>query len=484
MPLRRELGDSVTFSAAWVGSLDEEGKPTIDEGDPEAQSATVEICAGMVASAQQWLLFMECLYADDTWQALPLGWQNCAAANGIDDKAVSACIADGTGEEQLKASIAAAAAEGIQGVPTVFINGRHYLGDREEASLKARICYAGTDETLPAKCADVPRPQKISALLLTDERCADLEECRIDRELAFLAALLPSMEVRTVDYRSEEGQALYARIVEGKGLATVPVLVMKDGLDSFEDAKRALAEVMIPFEKGSLLPLGAGFDPTSEICDNGVDDNADGATDCADATCAQTPDCREEIKTRIDLFVMSQCPFGAMVMPAADHFLAHMRRDRSKVDFRIQFIGAEKDGAFDSMHGSAEVAEDIRTLCVQELYGENYAFMAYILCRARSYQSDEWEGCVTKKMDAKKISACADGALGKELLSASFKLAEETGMASSPSWMLNNRYVMDARSASQIFEQFCARNPSEDCNRPIKPLLIDSEGDQPPASCH
>ncbi|MBU0762024.1 MAG: hypothetical protein KKD39_03280, partial [Candidatus Altiarchaeota archaeon] len=47
-----------------------------------------------------------------------------------------------------------------------------------------------------------------------------------------------------------------------------------------------------------------------EICDNGVDDTSDGKADCEDPACALALNCRPELPAKLDLFIMSECPFG------------------------------------------------------------------------------------------------------------------------------------------------------------------------------
>jgi hypothetical protein len=169
------------------------------------------------------------------------------------------------------------------------------------------------------------------------------------------------------------------------------------------------------------------------------------------------------------------------LLPAVDAFLAHMGRDRRQVDLRIGLIGSVgAGGALESMHGEEEVAEDLRLACAQELYGERYRFLAYAVCRADAGRGDDWRSCVPKGLSAKAIARCAEGERGRALVAASFAAAEAAGMAASPSWLLNEKLEVQARTAEQIRAAFCARNgDAAGCATPI-PEPEDGEPVAPP----
>ena len=59
------------------------------------------------------------------------------------------------------------------------------------------------------------------------------------------------------------------------------------------------------------IGVGAEFDPYAEVCDNNVDDNTDGAIDCADTTCSKALACAPKVERPVaDLYIMSYCPYG------------------------------------------------------------------------------------------------------------------------------------------------------------------------------
>ena len=148
------------------------------------------------------------------------------------------------------------------------------------------------------------------------------------------------------------------------------------------------------------------------------------------------------------------------------------------------------------MHGDAEVAEDLREICAEKYYGKNYQFMDYVLCRNKAYQDNrgkeadpnEWTACAKGGMKADVIKKCAEGDEGKQLLTASFKLAEDLGISGSPSWLLNNKFDMRGRTADAIKTDFCDKNPGlAECANKLSsgegeaPVPAGSCGGAPPA---
>ncbi|MBN2340445.1 MAG: thioredoxin domain-containing protein [Deltaproteobacteria bacterium] len=475
LPLHKKLNGALDLSIEYIGTVDENGVPDLAHGDREVSSAIIELCVANVAEQPAWLDFMGCLYEDTLWRDIPGNWKNCAEDTAVPVKDVEHCITEGGGEAELVRSIAKAAAEGIQAAPTVIIDNREFVGPLDEEFLLTHLCYfAGKESTRPTLCEDIEKPKPLHAMLLNDIRCG--AECDAAREVEFIQALFPAMEILEVDYSESAGKDLFDEMVDSGAPAAVPAMYIQETIDDLGPAAMPLAQYMIEFKDGLLLPLGLEFDPSKEICDNEQDDDGNEQIDCDDPYCAAKSVCRPEISNRVDLFIMSQCPYANMVIPAVDHFLNHLRDNGStQIAFRFQFIGSEKDGTLYSMHGKNEVDEDLRMACVQELYSVDHTFMKYMMCRAANPHNDDWQKCLTDTMSEKDVSACAEGAQGHRLVADSFQLADALNKNGSPSWLLNNKIEMNARTSSQILAAYCARNDDPACDVALKKMLIDED---------
>jgi len=145
----------------------------------------------------------------------------------------------------------------------------------------------------------------------------------------------------------------------------------------------------------------------------------------------------------------------------------HFGRARTKIDFTVSYIGdVAADGELDSMHGRAEVDEDLRQVCAQELSGRSYAFVDYLACRSRNLAAD-WTTCVPPSLEVEALRACAEGPDGRRLLAASFERSKALGFGGSPSWLLNNRHEMNGRTAAAIVDAYCEQNRLPECAREL-----------------
>jgi hypothetical protein len=168
--------------------------------------------------------------------------------------------------------------------------------------------------------------------------------------------------------------------------------------------------------------------------------------------------CREEITQKLDVFVMSQCPFGTQALDAMKEVLEAF----PNMDFDVNFIASydEATDTFSALHGQPEVDENIRELCAIKHYPDDYKYMEYIWCRNKNIRSTEWEDCATDNgMDAETIRACSEGEEGKNLHIENIKLANELGIGASPTWLANNQLTFSGISAEAVKQNYCSENP-------------------------
>lgn len=236
----------------------------------------------------------------------------------------------------------------------------------------------------------------------------------------------------------------------------LPAVLLDPAVEKDADGYTALQKYLTPVGKYRALKVGGKFDPTAEICDNTVDDDANGQADCADAACAPTLTCRPTTPKTLDLFAMSHCPYGAKAMLAAEAMLPSFGDD---VELRVHFIGNEKDGALSSMHGQAEVDDDIREICAMTKYPKDDQFVKFLGCISRDYKAADWKACATSAgMSPDVIQACFDGE-GKDLLRKSFAEADALKITSSPTFLVNNHRTFNAVAADKLQAQYCQDNP-------------------------
>lgn len=142
--------------------------------------------------------------------------------------------------------------------------------------------------SVPSVTTTVPSAVAMNVLVVNDDRCL---ECVSGMQalLVQLETLFPDMDVESFDYSSAEGQDLFEQL----DLQYLPAILFDD---SVKDAANYANIASYLEQKGSYLSLriGANFDPTAEICDNGIDDTGDGKVDCDDEACASKLICNED----------------------------------------------------------------------------------------------------------------------------------------------------------------------------------------------
>jgi|TARA_Y100000310_G_scaffold329278_1_gene398807 hypothetical protein len=159
----------------------------------------------------------------------------------------------------------------------------------------------------------------------------------------------------------------------------------------------------------------------------------------------------------LDLFVMSQCPYGTMaedlVMPIVEDF-------GSDVNFNLYFIANPAGDGFSSLHGQPEVDEDMRQLYIIKNNPEK--FFDYLECFNPDYRNPEasFEACADELgLDADAITSFIESDEGKALFAENIQKSTELGIGGSPTFYINGEPYQGARSESAITRALCVDAP-------------------------
>lgn len=272
--------------------------------------------------------------------------------------------------------------------------------------------------------------------------------------LVALKNIVGGADVKTLDYSEPKAKEL----MKATKTTLLPLFIFEDGVKQDKLALKILKPIMKtvgPYHK--LMQPKAFFDPTAEICDNKIDDDKNGKTDCEEESCKAHMACRPEQKKRLDVFVMSQCPYGVAALLSMQDVLKNFGAD---IDFHVNYIANKKPGGgFDSLHGEPEVKENIRQLCAKKHYAKDNKYMEYVWCRSKDYRNNKWEGCATGGIDPKVIAKCVKEE-GDKLFEENIKLGNALGISASPTWLTNNRFKFQGIDAETIKTKYCEKNPS------------------------
>jgi hypothetical protein len=414
-----------------------------------------------------------CACLTQTRTTMPLGWEDCASQAGIDVGGIKTCAMTEAGDELLASSYDAMMAADVPVSPWVVIDGMPFYLELEPQLVQEALCCAMGEDARPGSCPAKPGcfnvPVDLTVIL--DPRCPDCTSMA-EEAVGNLVLPFPMLTITIVQF----GDPGAAELFEASGAGVLPVLLLGDNATA-SAGWGAVEE--LTYEAGGyhvVIPdlMGARFDPTAEICDNGVDDTSDGKADCEDPACALALNCRPELPAKLDLFIMSECPFGTEALFALYDVSHHFDET---IDIRVHWITTIQDAAaiveesLDAMcvardgqalcglHGHTEVEENLRQICIQSLYTTK-EFMAYARCRTGPANLP-WEECAeAAELDVGTIEGCSLGAQGFDLLADDGVLADALGVDASPTYIFNNKYVegVDPKPGD-IADAICIFNP-------------------------
>lgn len=432
------FGDKVKLRVDFVGKVTD-GKLWSVRGADEVQADLAEVCA--MKHTSRWLEMLQCQNED--FKSSHENWRICAKRVEVQARVIERCMGSGEGTELLTRSFATAKEKGASSTPTLLINGVKYDGRRSKLSFTRKICEAFQGPT-PDPCEKLATTPPVKVLLLTDARCS---ECNTIKAETFLERDVDNPLVTIVDYGTEQGKDLYAQIKPRQ----LPALIFDAAAASDPNVGDTLKKTMEVVGDKRVAVLGK-WNP------NCLDDKG-----CEQKECRSVPVCRADKPKRLELYMMSKCPFAARGVAAAKETLDELKSEGSKIDLAIYYIGTANGAELKSRHGQTEIDEDLRQVCVQKQYSKDNKFLDYVVCRGEDLKNDDWQACATKLgMNVKAIEKCATGSEGKQLLQASFEFSSASMITASPTWLANGKYKFSGIDAAPIRKNLCEHNKGLD----------------------
>lgn len=456
------FGADIDFAVEYIGDILPTGDLTSMHGPKEVRGDTLQLCARQYS--EKWFEFVEC--QNENYRAVDTNGESCATRVGLDPAVLKTCAEGPEGKSLLEASFKKAKERDASGSPTIFIGGKEYNGNRRASDVMRAICGAYS-ESKPAVCNDLPVPPKVDVVILTDKRCGeDCDTTPIERQLP---NLMGNPSVTVVDYSDPAGKKLFEAIKP----AQLPAIAFNETLAADKEADEKLGKNLR--KAGSYRVADVG--EWNPLCAD-----KDG---CSLAECKSTLQCKPEEPNTLEVFVMSQCPFGVKGLDAMKEVLANFDKAGAKLNFKVHFIGEGNESNLGSMHGQPEVDEDLREICAAEHYGKDRKFMNYVWCRNKNISDAKWESCATSAtgIDASVIKSCSEGDEGKKLLAKSFAYSDSLKFGASPTWLVNGKYQFSGIDPETIKTNVCAHNKLAGCENKLSGDTPAAPGGQGAPGC-
>ena len=212
----------------------------------------------------------------------------------------------------------------------------------------------------------------------------------------------------------------------------------------------------------------------------------------------------------LDLYVMSQCPFG---MKAQNKLLPMVDKYHDRINMNMRYIATDVEGKlseeekkarqqladeqkkkmeleatknkeeesgqpgckasfeidpnakFQSLHGPSEVDENIRQLIVSKLYPDQ--FLDFILERNKNIYGD-WKPIAKRlKIDPSEIEKAMNDGRGDEWFRENIKPGNEMGISASPTIRINQEPYKNTIEATPVLYEICQsmENPMSECSK-------------------
>lgn len=175
---------------------------------------------------------------------------------------------------------------------------------------------------------------------------------------------------------------------------------------------------------------------------NAITGNAAATEDSiADQTINRVLDNNNNNKPKVELFVMTYCPYG---LQAEKGLIPVIKALGNKIDATIRFVDY-------FMHGAKEEQETYTQICIRE--EQNKKFLPYLECFAEKGDSAD---CLTRTgIDTKRLNTCID-TNAKKYYAKDSELSKTYGVQGSPTLILNNAQKESGRSSSAFLNTICS----------------------------
>lgn len=334
---------------------------------------------------------------------------------------------------------------------------------------KENICDDWKDNDWDGK-VDIEDSDCNKVKILKDDRCTsqDNQYCDISQIKSWLTQqMFPVWYIiEEVDYWSEKGQELYQKIKEKKWEELkLPVLVATDVdgtlKNNLEQAGKLSA---IEAEEINYILDLIPSEWNAEKADKCMKD--DWTFNCELAECSDFAACIPEEKGKLDVYMMGYCPYWEIAAQQIPTIQKQFKND--DIDLNIHYIVSKtwewyNAENFKSLHWTKEVKENMRQLCIKNLYSEN-KLIQYQQVRyknADNYWNVEEEPSVAYQevgIEKSKIDWCMNSDEAWKLLEEDMQFANQKGISASPKWVANWKYEFGWIKAGDIIKEFCKYN--------------------------
>jgi len=201
------------------------------------------------------------------------------------------------------------------------------------------------------------------------------------------------------------------------------------------------------------------FPQALDIAKTVADATGAGATAKADQSAPAPTNLTKTDKPKVELFVMSYCPYGTQIEKGILPVVAALGK---KIDFEIKFVDY-------SMHGDKELKENLVQYCIQK--EQPTKFDNYLSCFLKASDSasclvssnvdvEKNNTCVAKQDSTYKVTENAKNNVGYQGTYPGFDLNKDDNtkynVGGSPTLIINGTEATSARDSASLLKTICS----------------------------
>lgn len=488
-PLLSKFRDSLNLNINFIAS-ESSGNFNSLHGQTEVDGDIIQLCT-MKYNPDIYFNLISCM--NDNPSEIPLNWEGCAQKNNININKIKTCFSSYEGKNLLSESIKKSDNIGAQGSPTIYLNNKQYTGARDTLSFTRAICSNLNNHP---ECSSIPEcisdnectahplkdgicqnsglkdakcvyeePLIFEVIILNDNACSDCITAPIENGIK---NLFKGANFRTVDISSDEGKVL----IESNNVVFIPTYLFdKEIVNTYtwkKDSRvSSIFENKNEYYKLSDESTGANHFVNKEL-----------KKQYLDSIGIKTGDNRPQI----DFYVMSFCPYGNEAETAIEPVYQLLK---NKADFNPRYViysnfnggGSQycidSENKYCSMHGIMEMNQNIRELCVEDIYGLDkwfeFALDINSKCNSNNAASCWNNVAISNGIDINKINSCFSSK-SEIFASKELRLNNLMGVSGSPTVFIDGMEFNGARNPESYKQALCSEfeNQPIECNTILK----------------
>lgn len=164
----------------------------------------------------------------------------------------------------------------------------------------------------------------------------------------------------------------------------------------------------------------------------------------------ETGAAKSKDKINVQLFVMSDCPYGKTAENSIIHTLKALK---DYVNLELKFVVSYKDGKLQSLHGQSEVEKNSVQICFGAIKPDKQ--LDFIVEWNQSAGAS-WQSIASKfGVNPKEVQDCVDSGYGSDVQLGDAELTGKLGVRGSPTLIIEGEKYTGKRSSKDFFDAFC-----------------------------